>query len=334
MKNILNKLLKQENLTYSETKEVMNNIMEGKLNNSQIASFLTALRIKGETVDEITACAEIMREKAFSIKPNVENYVDTCGTGGDGTNSFNISTITAFVTAGADVPVAKHGNRSVSSKSGSADVMKELGINIDIKPDKVKECIEKIGIGFLFAPSFHKAMKFAMPVRRELGIRTIFNVLGPLTNPANAKAQLMGVFAVNLTETLANVLKNLGLKHAMVVHGSGLDEIAIHNETQISELKNGKVMTYKIKPEEFGIKTSSISSIKGGKPKENAEIIMNILNGERSPKRDIVILNSGAAIYVSGKAETFHKGIKLAEKSIDSKNALKKLEELKEFTNK
>ncbi|WP_456415978.1 anthranilate phosphoribosyltransferase [Methanocaldococcus sp.] len=327
----LKKVVEFKDLDKNEAEEVMKEIMEGIAKPTQIAALLTALRMKGETIEEITSFAKVMREFSLKINPKVPKLLDTCGTGGDNLNTFNISTTTAFVVS-PYVPVAKHGNKSVSSKSGSADVLGALGVNLNVPLEKVKESIEKIGIGFLFAPNFHPAMKYATPVRRELGIRTVFNILGPLTNPANANYQLMGVYDENLTEKLSYVLKNLGLRGALVVHGSGMDEITTVGRTKISELKNGKIRSYYIEPEDFGIKRSKLEDIKGGDAKENAKIIRNILEGEETgAKRDIVVLNSAFALYISEVANDVEEGIKLAEKSIDSGKALKKLEDLIEF---
>lgn len=334
MKDAIKKVVEGKNLTREEAALAMDTIMRGDATPSQIASFITALRMKGETVDEITGCAEKMREHAINIFPHQNNLVDTCGTGGDVAGTFNISTIGALVAAGAGIPVAKHGNRSVSSRCGSADVLEALGVKIDIPPKKVEECINKVGIGFIFAPNFHKAMKFAMPSRREIGIRTVFNILGPLTNPARASAQILGVFNPDLTEMMAKVLGNLGVKEALVVHGmDGLDEISISDKTKVSHLKNGKVENYFIKPEDFGIHKGSRQDILGGSINENVKITYSILKGEeKGPKRNIVLLNSAAAICVGGKARDIKEGIKLAEKSIDSGAAYKKLEELIAFT--
>lgn len=333
IQSIIQKLIDKKDLVIDEAEAVMEEIMTGKATDAQIAGFLVALRIKGETIDEITAFAKVMRDKANTINPNVNVLVDTCGTGGDKSDTFNISTTSAFVVAGCGIAVAKHGNKSVSSKCGSADVLKELGVNIELSPKQVEACIEKVGIGFMFAPKFHEAMKYAVNARRELGIRTVFNILGPLTNPANANAQLVGVFDEKLTKPLAEVLGKLGCKHAFVVHGNGLDEITITAETTVSEFKEGHVVTYKIKPTDFGMKLASIDKIKGGTPNENAEILLNILKGkEKGAKRDIVLLNSAAAISASDKVDNLKEGIKLAEKSIDSGNALKKLNLLIEFS--
>ena len=307
--------------------------MTGRATDSQIAGFLVALRVKGETIDEITAFARVIRKNAHKIAPNVKPIVDTCGTGGDKSDTFNISTTSAFVVAGCGIAVAKHGNKSVSSKCGSADVLKELGVNIELSPKQVEECINKIGIGFIFAPKFHSAMRYAVNVRKELGVRTVFNILGPLTNPANATSQLVGVFDERLTKPLAEVLGKLGSEHSFVVYGNGLDEVTIEAETTVSEYKNGHVVTYKINPTDFGMRLAKLSEIKGGTPKENAEILLNILRGkEKSAKRDIVLLNSSLAIVASGKASDIKDGIKLAKKSIDSGNALKKLELLQKIT--
>ena len=327
----LKKVIEFKDLNEEEAEAVMKEIMSGNAKPTQIAAILTALRMKGETIDEITAFAKIMREFSLKINPDVPKLLDTCGTGGDNLNTFNISTATAFVVS-VYVPVAKHGNKAVSSKSGSADVLEALGVNLNVPIERVKESIEKIGIGFLFAPNFHPAMKYATPVRRELGIRTVFNVLGPLTNPANANYQLMGVYDEALTEKLANVLKNLGLKGALVVHGSGMDEITTIGKTKISELKNGEVKSYYIEPEDFGIKRAKLEDIKGGDAEENAKIIRNIFEGEEvGAKRDIVVLNAAFALYIAEEAKDVEEGIKLAEKSIDSGKALKKLEDLIEF---
>jgi anthranilate phosphoribosyltransferase len=287
-------------------------------------------------VDEITGCAEKMREHAINIYPHQKDVVDTCGTGGDVSGTFNISTVSAFVAAGAGVPIAKHGNRSVSSKCGSADVLEALGVKIDIDPKKVEECISQVGIGFIFAPNFHKAMRFAMPSRREIGIRTVFNILGPLTNPARASAQVLGVFDPDLTEMMAKVLGNLGVKHALIVHGmDGLDEISISERTKVSHLQNGKVDNYFIRPEDLKIHKAKKEDILGGTINENTKIAINILTGEeKGAKRSVVLLNAAAAVFVGGKAKDIKEGIKLAAGSIDSGAAKRKLDEMIEFTNR
>ncbi len=336
IKEAISKLIERQDLTLQEAIAVMDEIMSGKATDSQIAGFLIALRLKGETIDEITACAKVMREKASRIKPkNQKNLIDVVGTGGDKSGTFNISTTAAFVTAGANIPIAKHGNKGVSSKCGSADVLTALGIKIDLEPQKVEQCINAIGIGYMFAPKFHGAMKYAIGPRKELGVRTIFNILGPLTNPAEAPYELMGVFDESLVEPLAEVLGKLGCKHALVIHGSGLDEITLEGPTKVAEYKDAHITTYEIKPTDFGIKLAELKEIKGGAPEENAKIILDILSGkEKGPKRDIVLLNAGAAIYVAGKAKSIKKGIEIAENSIDSGKALEKLNNLKDWTNK
>ena len=331
----IKKVIEKNNLSEQEVINVMREIMTGNATPAQIACFITALRLKGETVEEITGCAKVMREVAKKIKVRSEAIVDTCGTGGDGMNTFNISTTTAFVAAGAGLAVAKHGNRSVSSKSGSADVLKELGVNIEADVPCVEDCVNSVGIGFLFAPLFHPAMKFAIGPRREIGIRTVFNILGPLTNPADADFQVLGVYDEKLTEAMANVLGKLGSKRAFVVHGEdGLDEITTTGKTKVSELKDGKVTTYFVSPEDFDLKRAVMSDLHGGLPKENAEILLSILKGEKGPRRDIVLLNSAFAINACGKADSIKEGIKIASVSIDSGMALAKLESLKEKSQK
>lgn len=327
------KLAEKKDLLESEAAKAMEDIMEGKATNAQIAAFLLGLKIKGENIEEITACAKVMRSKSITIDPDAKHLVDTCGTGGDNSGTFNISTAAAFVAAGAGASVAKHGNRSISSKCGSADVLKALGVNIELEPDKVKECIEQVGIGFLFAPKFHPAMKYAMDARRELGVRTIFNILGPLTNPAGAKSQLIGVFDPKLLPVMVNVLKNLGSRHAIVVNGNGLDEITISGNTNVFELKNGVIENYFLNPEDFEFKLSSIGALKGNTPEENASIIIDILNGSKGPKRDVVVLNAAAALLATGLAKDYEGAIALANRSIGTRDAIKKLNELKEFAN-
>ena len=348
IKEAIGKVVDGFDLTREEMISCMNEIMTGDATQAQIGSFITALRLKGETVEEITGAAIVMREKAIKIDVSAnlvdldrddinmdrETIVDTCGTGGSGTNTFNISTTVAFVVSGAGLKVAKHGNRGVSSICGSADVIKALGVNIDCTPEKVKECIEKIGIGFLYAPSFHNAMKFAIGPRREIGIRTIFNILGPLTNPANATCQVLGVYEEDLTDKLANVLNNLGTKRAFVVHGlDTLDEITITGETKVSELKNKKVKGYHIKPQDFGMKKAELSDIKGGTIEENAAIVKKVLEGEKGPRQDVVLLNASAALVAGGMAKDFKDGIEIARIAIESGKAKEKLEKLVKFTN-
>lgn len=334
MKDILRKIVDGKDLTETEIMNSMNYIMEGRATQVQIGSFITGLYMKGVTIDEITGCARIMRKKASTIRPKVDYCIDTCGTGGDNANTFNISTATSIITAACGVKVAKHGNRSVSSKCGSADVLEKLGINIFLTPNQVKMCIENIGIGFMFAPAFHKSMKYAAGPRKDLGLRTIFNILGPLTNPANANGQILGVFSSSLTESIAQVLNNLGVERAVVVHGEdGLDEITTTGETFVSEVVNGKVKNYKINPEKYGMKTASKRDLLGGVAEYNAEIIKAILDGEKGPKRDIVVLNTAAALYVGKKVENIKEGVKLAKNIIDSGIAKQKLNEFSEYTN-
>lgn len=329
------KVVDDEDLLEEEMQEVMNEIMTGGATPAQIASFITGLRVKGETVDEISGAAKVMRDKATRINIKDSIVVDTCGTGGDMAQTFNISTTAAFVVAGTGLMVAKHGNRSVSSACGSADVLQALGVNIELKPVDVERCMNDIGIGFLFAPLFHEAMKYAVGPRKEIGIRTIFNILGPLTNPAGAKAQVLGVYSHGLTETMARVLMRLGASHCFVVHGTdGLDEITITTTTKVSEGKNGKVRTYTVKPSDFGLKKAKKVDLLGGDASDNARITTAILSGEKGPKRDIVLLNAAAAIVAGGKAKTLKEGVKLAADSIDSGAASAKLEALKVFTNK
>jgi anthranilate phosphoribosyltransferase len=333
IKEAIKMLVSNINLSESEMAGCMKEIMEGKVTDAQIGAFLTALRIKGETVEEITGAARIMREKATAVKAP-EGVLDTCGTGGDMSHTFNISTTTALVVAGAGVPVAKHGNRSVSGQSGSADVLEALGVRIDLPPEKVEKCLFDTGFGFLFAPLFHPAMKYAIGPRREMGIRTVFNILGPITNPANAKRQILGVFADKLTGILAMVLGNLGAVDAMVVHGEdGLDEITISSRTRVSRFKNGKAENFYIAPEDFGIRRNNIEHICGGNKEENAAITTSILNGEKGPRREIVLMNSAAALIVAGKTEDFRIAMSMAVDAIDSGRALRKLEEIKRVTN-
>lgn len=321
-------------LSTAQSTEVFSTIMNGEATDAQIAAFIIALRMKGESPEEITGAASVMREKVTPVLPeNREFLVDTCGTGGDGTNTFNISTAAALVAAGAGATVAKHGNRSVSSKCGSADVLEALGVSIALSPEAMKTCLDTTGIAFLFAPSLHKAMKYAIGPRKEIAVRTIFNVLGPLTNPARAPCQLLGVFSEKLTETMAMVLNNMGSRRAFIVYGmDSLDEISIAGETKVSEVIDGKVKTYTITPEEFGIKRVPLSAIVGGSPSDNAEIIRAILAAQKGPCRDVVVLNAAFALAAAGRATTPKHGIALAERSIDSGAALKKLDDLVEFT--
>ncbi|MBL0012116.1 MAG: anthranilate phosphoribosyltransferase [Nitrosomonas sp.] len=329
-------IIAHQEIAHDEMISLMRQIMRGEISPVLIAAIITGLRVKKETVGEIAAAAQVMRE--FSIKVDISDstyLVDTCGTGGDSAHTFNISTTSAFVAAAAGARVAKHGGRSVSSKSGSADVLEALGVNLNQTPKQVAQSINEIGVGFMFAPNYHTAMKHAAPVRRELGIKTLFNILGPLTNPASAKRQVLGVFNEDLVETLAHVLQLLGSEHVLVVHGKdGLDEITITGETNIGELKNGKVAIYTIRPEDFNLKTSSIETIRVTDSEHAKTMLLSVLENVAGPARDIVLMNAGAAIYVSGIVDTLEQGIKTAHQAIESGAALKKLHELVEFTNK
>jgi len=332
----IKKVISGKNLTISEATDVFTEIMGGTATEAQIAAFIVALRMKGEAVDEITGAAAVMRDKATRILyNNSPNMVDTCGTGGDGTHTFNISTAAAFIASGAGAIVAKHGNRSVSSTCGSADVLEALGVNIGITPDKISACLQSVGISFLFAPTLHKAMKYAIGPRKEIGIRTVFNILGPLTNPAFAPYQVLGVFSADLTETMASVLKNMGTKKAYVVHGlDGLDEVSLSAPTKITEADDMGIHTFTVEPEEFGFQRVAMKTITGGTPKDNARIITEIVEGKKGAYRDIAVLNAGFAIAAAGLAETPKDGIALAIESIESGAARNKIEQLVAFTNK
>lgn len=333
IKQAISKVVDGKNLTEAETVDVFNQIMSGEATDAQIAAFLVGLRMKGETIDEITGAVRVMREKAMKIAPKVDMLVDTCGTGGDSTGTFNISTTAAFVVAGAGIHVAKHGNKSVSSKSGSADVLSALGVNLDVAPEVVTKCIEEANIGFMFAPKHHGAMKYAVGPRREMGIRTIFNIIGPLTNPASAKAQIIGVYDPELTEPLARVLLNVGTCRAFVVHGYPLDEVSIAGPTKVTELKDGEIKTYDVNPEDFGIERNDVSKIVGGTADENAKITLDILNGIKGPGYDITVLNAAFAIVAGGGAESVKDAVCAAKESIESGRALTALLKLKEITN-
>src|SRR5467141_1166408 len=330
-------LIDRRDLTRIEAAAAMDAIMSGAATNAQIAAFLTALRMKGETVEELIGLAQVMRQKVVRIRTrgdevagltgtDREMLIDTCGTGGDATGTFNGSTATAFVVAGAGLRVAKHGNRSVSSLCGSADVVETLGINLELTPQQVGRCIDEVGIGFLYAPLLHTAMKHVMAARREMGVRTVFNMLGPLTNPAGANAQVIGVYAAALTEPLARVLAELGTFRAFVVHGAdGLDEISTTGESRISEVREGMVRTFTVRPEDFGVPRASIGDLLGGDREQNAEIIRAILAGVPGPKRDIVLMNASAALVAGGRARDLKEGVELAARSIDSSTARQKL---------
>ncbi|MDR0820678.1 MAG: anthranilate phosphoribosyltransferase [Endomicrobium sp.] len=320
-------IVNRNNLTIDKTKEVMNRIMDGGATDAQIASFLTSLRLKGETIEEITACAMVMREKCQKLNPEFD-VLDIVGTGGDELATFNISTISSFIIAAAGVPVAKHGNRSVSSKCGSADLLEALGVNIMLTPQQCEAILKKVGMCFLMAQTFHSSMKYVAKVRKELGIRTIFNILGPLANPAKASYELIGVYDENLVEPIASVLVNLGVKRAMVVHGhDGLDEITLSDTTTICEVNSGRLNSFFITPEQFGLKRCSLSELIGGTPQENREIALNILNGEQGAKRDTVVLNSAVCLYMFYDNMTLKQCLKMAQDMIDSKKALNKLDE-------
>jgi anthranilate phosphoribosyltransferase len=335
IKDAIAKLVDRQNLTEAEAEAVMHEIMDGKDSPAQIAAYLTALRMKGETVEEITGSARAMREKATRIRVNDPMVVDTCGTGGDGAATFNVSTTVAFVVAGAGLTVAKHGNRAVSSRSGSADVLKCLGVRVDLPPERVEECVNDIGIGFLFAPLFHGAMKHAMGPRQEIGVRTIFNLLGPLTNPAGASIQVLGVYDEALTETLAKVLVKLGSRHCYVVHGmDGLDEITVTDRTRVSEGKGGRITNYFIEPRDFGFERARLKDLAGGDAEENARIIRDILGGREGPRQQLVLLNAAPALVACGKAATLLDGVKRAQEAIRSGAAMEKLESLVRWTNR
>jgi len=347
IKEFISKVVRGEDLTEAEMETAMGEIMTGAATPAQIGAFITALRLKGETVDEITGAARAMRAKATKISVNNhlvnidrdeiniddETILDIVGTGGDGTRTFNVSTTTAFVAAGGGIKVAKHGNRAVSSLCGSADVLENLGVNLDITSTDVEKCINETGIGFLYAPIFHGAMKHAAGPRQEIGIRSIFNLLGPVTNPAGASVQVLGVYEPSLTDKIALVLKRLGTKEAFVVCGEGtFDEISICGPTKVSHLKSDDVSTFKMTPEEYDFKRAHLADIVGGDARENAKIVRRILDGEKGPKRDMVLLNAAAAFVASGLCDNFKDGIQMAGASIDSGKASHKLDQLIEFS--
>ncbi|SHJ66143.1 anthranilate phosphoribosyltransferase [Geosporobacter subterraneus DSM 17957] len=329
LKSAIGKVIKGQSLSEKEMMTVMDDIMEGKATASQIGGLLVALRMKGETIEEISGCAKVMRRKASSVEIDAAYAIDTCGTGGDGSHTFNVSTGAALIAAAAGVTVVKHGNRSVSSKCGSADVLEHLGVNIGLTPSAVQKCVKALNIGFIFAPNFHQAMSHAAEPRRELGIRTIFNILGPLTNPAGVKGQVLGVFAEELTDLMAEVLKTLGVQRAMVVHGlDGLDEITITTKTKVSELKDGQITNYMIDPRDYGLPMGDRKDLEGGSPRQNAEILRGLFQGAKGVKRNMLVLNAGAAIYVGKQAGTLEEGICLAEEMIDGGLAVEKLNQL------
>ena len=335
IKEAIIKLSKKQDLAYAEAEAVMDEIMSGQATPVQMSAYLTALALKGETIDEITASAAGMRAHCIKLLHNLD-VLEIVGTGGDGSNSFNISTTSSLVIAAGGVPVAKHGNRAASSKSGAADVLEALGVKITLTPERSAEILKKINICFLFAQNYHIAMKYVAPIRKELGIRTVFNILGPLSNPAGANMELMGVYDQSLVEPLAQVMANLGVNRGMVVYGQdSLDEISMCAPTSVCEIRDGKFTSYEITPEQFGYERCEKGALTGGTPSENAEITKAILKGEeKGPKRQAVCLNAGAALYIAGKAASIEEGVKLAESLIDSGAALKKLEEFVEETNK
>jgi anthranilate phosphoribosyltransferase len=335
----LTRIIEHREIFHDEMLSLMRQIMRGELSPVLIAAIITGLRVKKETIGEITAAAQVMREFAIQVEVgDAQHLIDTCGTGGDAAHTFNISTAAAFVAAAAGARVAKHGGRSVSSKSGSADVLEALGVNLNQTPREIADDIKEIGLGFMFAPNFHSAMKHAAPVRRELGVRTLFNILGPLTNPAGAKNQLLGVFHPDLVGILTRVLQRLGSQHVMVVHGkngqSGLDEITIAGETHVGELRHGEVKEYTIKPEDFGLETAPIETIQVQDSTQSKEMLMSVLNNHPGPALDVVLLNAAAAIYVAGLAPSLEQGVKKARITIESGAARKKLRQLIEFSNR
>lgn len=334
----LARIILHQEILHDEMLSLMRQIMQGEVSPVLISAIIIGLRVKKESIGEIAAAAQVMREFATKVEIEAQDQphlVDTCGTGGDASHTFNISTASAFVAAAAGVRVAKHGGRSVSSKSGSADVLEGLGINLNQTPQQVAEAINKIGVGFMFAPNYHSAMKFAAPVRRELGVRTLFNILGPLTNPAGAKNQVLGVFNAELVGMLAHVLQRLGSQHVLIVNGyDGLDEITITGETRVGELKCGEVLEYSIKPEDFNFRSSPIEAIQVSDSAHAQAMLLSVLENQPGPALDIVLLNAGAAIYVAGKANSFKNGIKSAQIAIESGAAINKLKQLIEFSNR
>ena len=333
MQSAINTVTQRQNLTHAEMAEVMQTIMSGQATPSQIGGFLVGLRMKGETVDEIVAAAKVMRTLSTPVNVKGPHLIDTCGTGGDSSGTFNISTASAFVVAAAGGKVAKHGNRSISSKSGSADVLEAAGVRLDLNAEQVAQCIEHLGVGFMFAPQHHSAMKHAIGPRREMGVRTIFNVLGPLTNPAGAPNQVLGVFSAELLEPLANVLKQLGSEHVLVVNADdGMDEISISSATQVAELKNGQITTYTVTPEQFGLQRADITSLKVDDAAQSLKMIQSVFDRTQSAALDIVKLNAGAAIYAAGLSDDLAQGIQKAAEVITNGAAKQKFESLIQYT--
>jgi anthranilate phosphoribosyltransferase len=345
-KAALSRVIAKHDLPREVIEQLFGQLMDGELSDAQKSALLIALACKGESVDEIVGAASAMRARFVAIPHHLDDVIDTCGTGGDGTGSFNVSTAAALVAAGAGARVAKHGNRSISSRSGSADVLEQLGVALDLKPEDSGRCLSEVGLAFLFAPAHHPAMREVMPVRRDLGVRTLFNVLGPLTNPAGARRQLMGVYSRDLVVKVAEVLLELGSEHALVVHGGGLDEIALSGKTLVGEVKDGRVDSYTVAPEDFGLTRRGVEAIAGGDPAHNAQLLGQLLAGERGPAlegpgtegpdleaiRDITLLNAGAALYVAGRAESIAEGIETARSALDSGDALRALERLRSFS--
>lgn len=333
LKQFIKQVVSGQNLTEEEAILAMTEIMEGRATDAQMGAFLTALHLKGETVDEITGFARVMRQKVTRVYSKHPQLIDTCGTGGDGTATFNISTTAALVLAGAGAKVAKHGNRSVSSRSGSADLLEALGVNLDLNPEQAGHCLDEVGICFLYAPRLHGAMKYAAQPRREIGIRTVFNILGPLTNPAATQAQVLGVYSADLVDKLAKVLAKLGSNRAFVLHGAGgLDELSGIGLAQICEVRTGEVYNYSFNPQYYGFQQCNLADLAGGEPEENAVITREILAGAAGPKRDAVVLNTALGLICAGLAEDINAGIKLANQSIDSGAAMEKLNELARYT--
>ncbi len=333
MLDVIKKLSENKNLTALECRDAIEQIMDGTATPAQTAAFLTALRLKGETTEEILGAALVMRDRVRPVRHHQKAVFDNCGTGGDGSGTFNISTTAAFVIAGCGVPVAKHGNRSISSRCGSADVLRQLGVEISLTPEQISECIDKIGIGFLFAPNLHPAMKAVAPVRKELGFRTIFNLVGPLTNPAFADHQLIGVFNGNYLRKIAEAARGLGIKRIMVAFNvNGIDEITTSGINEICFSENGSIESMELDPRQFGYKPCTIEDLKGGDSKENAAITLSVLNGHKGPKRDTVVLSSAVSLFISEKIDSIGEGIKMAEDCLDSGRALDKLQSLVQFS--
>lgn len=333
IKEAIAKVINRENLTFEEAQNVMREIMTGQTTNAQMASFLTALRMKGETIDEITACATVMCEVGVHLNHNTD-VLEIVGTGGDETFTFNISSVSSIVTAAAGIPTAKHGNRSVSSKCGAADVFETLGVKLNITAEQNAKVLADTGMCFMFAPVYHASMKYAAPVRKEIATRTIFNILGPLANPASATMQIMGVYDEKLVEPMANVLKNLGVKSGMVVYGQdGIDEISLVAKTTACQIKDGKITKLEINPEDYGFKLCKAEELVGGNPQQNAQIALDIFNGKKDARRNVVLLNSGVAIYIAGKANSIKDGIEIAKETIDNGKAKAKLDEFVKATN-